>query len=53
MRDFTAKMIAPILKVTGFRFSKDYRWGTTAYHRTVYAMVNTIRANLRADGYEV
>lgn len=45
----TAKMIAPVLRLTGFRFSKDYRWGTTAYHRVVYAIVSTPMANLMAD----
>lgn len=48
MRDRMATLIAPVLKMTGFRFSKDYRWGTTRYHRIVYRMVNTIQANLNA-----
>lgn len=38
MRTATAYLIAPILMITGFRFSKDYRWGTTRFHRAVYAM---------------
>jgi hypothetical protein len=37
--------ISPVLYVTGFRFSKDYRWGTTKFHSIVYATVNTIAAN--------
>jgi hypothetical protein len=45
MRDFTAALIVPVLKVTGFRFSKDYRWGTTKFHRAVYALTNTVAAN--------
>lgn len=49
MRTATAYLIAPALAVTGFRFSKDYRWGTTFWHRAVYACVNTIVANLSAD----
>lgn len=48
MRDFNASLIAPLLKLTGFRFSKDYRWGTTLWHRIVYRCVNTIQANIRA-----
>lgn len=48
MRDLLATILAPVLKLTGFRFSKDYRWGTTRYHRTVYAMVNTVKANVEA-----
>jgi len=50
MRELTAILVTPVLKLTGFRFSKDYRWGTTRRHRIVYALVNTINANLRADG---
>ncbi len=50
-RTATAKMIAPVLKLTGFRFSKDYRWGTTMFHRAVYACVSTVEANLTADGF--
>lgn len=45
MRTFTAYLIAPALKVTGFRFSKDYRWGVSRFHRAVYACVNTVTAN--------
>jgi hypothetical protein len=30
---------------TGFRFSKHYRWGVSRFHRAVYAMVDTVRAN--------
>lgn len=48
MRNITANLIAPFLKVTGFRFSKDYRWGTTRFHRAVYALVDTVGANLKA-----
>jgi hypothetical protein len=45
-------LIAPVLRLTGFRFSKDYRWGTTRFHRTVYACVSTIGANSLADGFK-
>jgi len=48
MRDVLATIIAPVLRLTGFRFSKDYRWGTTRYHRMVYAVINTVGANLKA-----
>lgn len=44
-RTTMAYLIAPALMVTGFRFSKDYRWGTTKFHRAVYAYVNTVAAN--------
>lgn len=49
MRNFTATLIVPIMKLTGFRFSKDYRWGTTMFHRIVYRMVDTVGANIKAD----
>ena len=48
MRDLMANLIYPVLKITGFRFSKDYRWGVTAWHRAVYKYVNTIQANIKA-----
>lgn len=53
MRNQTAKLLAPILKRTGFRFSKDYRHGKTWLHRFVYRYVDVVSANLRADGYGV
>lgn len=51
MRYCTPYLVAPILKITGFRFSKDYRWGTTLFHRVVYALVSTPKANSIADGF--
>jgi hypothetical protein len=45
MRTLTAYLIAPIMKITGFRFGKSYRHGASAYHRAVYAMLNTVTAN--------
>ena len=47
-RNLTAQILAPIMKATGFRFSKDYRWGVTRFHRAVFAMVNTVQANALA-----
>jgi hypothetical protein len=48
-RDLLAYLLAPAMRATGFRFSKNYRHGTTSRHRLVYACVNTVRANLRAE----
>lgn len=48
MRDVLASVIAPMMRVTGFRFSKLYRHGATRYHRAVYAMINTVKANIEA-----
>jgi hypothetical protein len=48
IRTLTAAALVPVLKITGFRFSKEYRWGTTRAKRVVYALVNTVQANLWA-----
>ena len=45
IRTITAYAISPILRITGFRFSKDYRHGTTRFHRAIYRMVDTVTAN--------
>lgn len=50
LRRFVARLIAPVMRRTGFRFSKHYRWGVTLRHRAVYAVVDTVGANMRADG---
>lgn len=54
MRQLNGKLIGLVLKATGcpFRFSKEYRWGVTRWHRMVYACVNTIEANWTA-GMEI
>ena len=49
MRILTAKIIAPIMAMTGFRFSKSYRHEDTRYHALVYAIVSTPIANSCAD----
>ena len=48
MRTILGSLLAPILYVTGFRFSKDYRHGTTVFHRAVYATIDTVGANIKA-----
>ncbi len=45
IREITAYLIAPVLIVTGFRFSKAYRHGFSRFHQVVYACVNTVSAN--------
>lgn len=47
-RKISAVAIAPLMRATGFRFSRDYRHGTTRFHAAVYALVDTVRANARA-----
>ena len=48
-RSFNALWLAPIMRVTGFRFSKLYRWGATPAYRVVYILVETTKANIRAE----
>ena len=45
MRDLNAKLIAPILRWTGWRFSKVHR----QYETRTYRLVNTVLANMIAD----
>lgn len=45
-------LMSYILYKTGFRFSKDYRYGITIYHRIVYRLINTVRVNQLADRLE-
>lgn len=42
---FSVLIISPVLYVTGFRFSKDYRHEATKFHALVYKFVNTTAAN--------
>jgi hypothetical protein len=51
VRQIIGLVISPILRATGFRFSKDYRHGVTLYHAFIYRWVDTVGANLRADGF--
>ncbi len=37
------------MKLTGFRFSKSYRRGDTKLHSIVYALVDTVGANMKAE----
>lgn len=50
IRSITALILAPAMRVTGFRFSRDYRHGTTVFHAAVYELVDTTTANIKADG---
>ena len=43
-------IVGQALKLTRFRFSKDYRWGVSAYHRLVYRCICTFGSNIVADG---
>ena len=41
MRDLIAIVIVPVLKITGYRFSKLHRQNETI----VYKLINTVKAN--------
>jgi hypothetical protein len=49
IRNTTARLIAPVLRLSGFRFSKAYRNGETRFHRVVYSCVNVVAANIAAE----
>ena len=48
-QEIFASLIAPAMRVTGFRFSKEYRHAQTGFKAFVYKNVNTIAANRTAD----
>jgi len=52
IRKTNASLIAPIMKLTGFRFSKLYRHEATTYHKIVYRLVDTVGANWKAEGFK-
>lgn len=47
-RHLIAALCVSFMKITGFRFSKEYRWGTTKWKRFVYRNVSTVQANIWA-----
>ena len=49
MKNIITHTVVPMLVITGFRFSKDYRHGITRFNRIVYFMINTPQANILAD----
>ena len=48
MRTVLAALVTPVLKLTGFRFNKHYRYGSTRYHKAVYHCIDVVQANLWA-----
>lgn len=46
-RSTAAHIVAPVLRMTGYRFSKRHRMEST----WVYWMVDVVKANLLADGF--
>ncbi len=49
MRDRMATMLVPMMKLTGFRFSKEYRWGVTPWK----AIHNLAKGATTDPNYEV
>ena len=50
IRRLNARLIAPILRATGYRFDKTWRWGDTPFKAFVYTyVVSTVAANNAAD----
>ncbi len=48
IRTINAYILLPVLLITGFRFSKNYRWETNIYYATVYKFVDVVLANTKA-----
>lgn len=48
IRTLTAAALVPALRLSGFRFSKQYRHGVSRWHRAVYRLVGTVQANIWA-----
>ncbi len=49
IRMLLANILTPVMKLTGFRFSKSYRRGDTRYHQIIFACVDTVGANMSAE----
>ena len=45
MRRMIAILIKPIMRLTGFKFSKDYRYEISKFHSLVYKCIDTVHAN--------
>ena len=43
------KTVGVLIAFTPFRFSKSYRHGETLFKKAVYAICNTVIANITAD----
>jgi hypothetical protein len=48
IRTILALLLAPAMKLTGFRFSKAYRRGDTQFHAVIFNLVDTVSANMKA-----
>ena len=48
IRTINAIILTPVMIFTGFRFSRAYRRGDTRFHSFIYALVDTVGANIKA-----
>jgi hypothetical protein len=49
IRTINAIILTPVMKLTGFRFSRSYRRGDTRFNSFIYALVDTVGANTYAN----
>lgn len=49
IRTINAIILTPVMKLTGFRFSRAYRREDTKLHSFIYAIVDTVGANTYAN----
>jgi hypothetical protein len=49
IRTTSAIILTPVMKLTGFRFSKSYRREDTKFHSFIYTLVDTVGANTYAN----
>ncbi len=50
VRIWLSVLVGRCMRRSTFRFSREYRWGVTWYHRAVYATICTFLSNVVADG---
>ena len=48
IRTINAYLVLPLMIISGFRFSKNYRWETNLYYAAVYRLVDVVLANTKA-----
>ncbi len=49
IRTISAIILTPVMKLTGFRFSRAYRREDTKFHSIVYALIDTVGVNTYAN----
>lgn len=49
MRELFAAIIVPVLIITGFRFSKEWRQAESGFKSEIFKRLNTTQANIWAN----